>query len=946
MSDTEVTTDAAGRTRAHVVVLDPRSDDALDRLDRDGDGERRVPGVSVDFGREPAPFGHAAGLDGLRAVAVAAVLLYHAHASFLPGGFLGVSVFFTLSGYLITSLLLRERHRDGSISLKGFWSRRFRRLLPAGLACQALVLAMAAAGVWDADQLRSLRADVPAALAQVVNWSFIVRGTSYVSDTTAPSPLNHYWSLSIEEQFYVLFPLVVAGALLWGRSRRRLLVGLLVVGVAASAWASARHGAADVDRAYFGLDTRLAELLVGALLACATLYRVQMRQQWQRVALAVLGVAGAVGLLWLMGTATVSSQWLYPWGLLATSACSAALIAAAVQRGPLARGLGIRPMVQVGMVSYGLYLYHWPVFQWLTPRRTGLSQWPLFGVRMVVTAALAIASYHLLEQPIRSRRWLRGARAAWAAPVAMAALVGALLLTTMSLPERNRSLDGLLAAGAGPSGGAGAAVAAPQRMLVVGDEVALSLVPTGVDVGEAVEVRVAAQPGCGVMTAGWRHVTGMSREQANPEACGAVPGQWALHVEEFAPDVVVVAAGGWDVTDRQFWSEDPVRRPGEQTFDDLLATEIASRVDELSAGGATVAWLTMPPQRRVLPGLDAAAESLPENDPARIDHYNEIVRTVAADHPRMDVVEFAAWMAEGAGGALDPARRPDGVTLAPDAAAEALAWVARQVRDVRREVDTSPAEAAAAMTDPSTDGSLPPAPAVPPRNLPTGGQQARVMVVGDSVAFGLGYGLEHWAEGERGVAFENKGQFNCPVARGGSYRFQQEVHEFPDRCDWAPMWSEWVGTSRPHLVVLTTGVWDVVDRVLPGTRRWQHIGDPAVDDYLVREMLTAVDLLSSQGARVALLTHHHIDVGANKGFTGLPESEPARIDRLNELIGEVAALRPQVASVVDLGGWVASQPGGELDPNKLTDGLHFTDDYLDVIGRWLGPELVREAHRP
>ena len=172
-----------------IEILDPRSDEELDREaatggrrsgsaadglpTRDSDGSL-VPGVRVDFGPDPAPFGHAPGLDGLRGVAVAIVLLYHAHFGFAIGGFLGVSVFFTLSGYLITSLLLRERARDGGISIKGFWSRRFRRLLPASLATQGFVLALAAVGVWDGDQLRALRTDVPAALGQVVNLSFIV----------------------------------------------------------------------------------------------------------------------------------------------------------------------------------------------------------------------------------------------------------------------------------------------------------------------------------------------------------------------------------------------------------------------------------------------------------------------------------------------------------------------------------------------------------------------------------------------------------------------------------------------------------------------------------------------------------------------------------------------------------------------------------------------------
>src|SRR5262245_33093968 len=170
------------------------------------------------------PLGYEPALDGLRAVAVMAVLFFHARFSWAQGGFLGVSTFFTLSGFLITSLLLREHATTGSISLRSFWRRRFRRLLPASWLTLALVIAMGAAGWWNNDQLRDLRGDVPAALAQVVNWHFILADRSYGAQFAAPSPLEHYWSLSLEEQFYLVFPLAVAGLLILGRRRRGVLV--------------------------------------------------------------------------------------------------------------------------------------------------------------------------------------------------------------------------------------------------------------------------------------------------------------------------------------------------------------------------------------------------------------------------------------------------------------------------------------------------------------------------------------------------------------------------------------------------------------------------------------------------------------------------------------------------------------------------------------------------
>jgi hypothetical protein len=480
-------------------------------------------------------------------------------------------------------------------------------------------------------------------------------------------------------------------------------------------------------------------------------------------------------------------------------------------------------------------------------------------------------------------------------------------------------------------------------VLFVGDETAASLLPDpSVGTGAHLDAQVVATAGCGMAVGGIRFVSGQNPFTVNPAACASLPQEATEAVAQFLPDVVVVSAGYWDLTDRQFWSEDPIRRPGEPTFDDFLTTEISTRVDELSAQGATVAWLTLPHQRRALPGVPFPAETLPENDVARVDRYNDIVRSVATTQPTMEVVDLAAYAASWPGGEFDPAHRADGATFTSGAAPEMVGWIAAQIKGVTRAVDPRPAQAAA-MTDPRSDASLPPAPPAGPRVLPSPGEPARIMVVGDSVAFGLAYGLNGWAGGRSDVTFENKGQFNCPVARGGTYRFEQEVAEFPDRCDWAPQFSQWISESRPHEVVLSTGVWDVVDRILPGDRKWRHLGDSTSDTYFLREMLTAIDLLSSQGARVTLLTHHHIDVGASKGFTGLPESDPARIDRLNELLATAHELRPEVTSVVDAAGWVKSQPGGELDPNKLKDGLHYSDAYLLQIGAWLGPELLAQV---
>ncbi|CAB4863000.1 unannotated protein [freshwater metagenome] len=340
-------------------------------------------------------------LDGLRALAVAAVLCFHAQASFASGGFLGVSVFFTLSGYLITSLLLREHSATGTISLQAFYGRRLRRLLPAAYACIVLVLALGY--FWTAYQREHLPGDVVAALTNMSNWRFAFTSSSY-SDLfrAAPSPFAHFWSLAIEEQCYVMVPIIVLLAL--RRGRRTLLVTTIVL---LTASLTATLLTTDFDLAYNGTHTRAAELLMGVLLAQLTLGRQRSRHSANLAGLMALVALGA-----LAATTTVTDRWLYRGGLVGVAVLSATVIAALVGGGPLARILAWRPLVAVGRTSYGLYLVHWPIFMVLSPARTHLDGAALAVVRIGVSLAVTAVSYYQLEQPIRRRDVLRSPRSA------------------------------------------------------------------------------------------------------------------------------------------------------------------------------------------------------------------------------------------------------------------------------------------------------------------------------------------------------------------------------------------------------------------------------------------------------------------------------------------------------------------------------------------------------
>src|SRR2546423_14352200 len=253
----------------------------------------------------PHRFAYRPALDGVRALAVTAVLLFHGGVSFLPGGFLGVDAFFVLSGYLITSLLLAERAETGRIRLGAFWARRARRLLPA-LLVVIMVVAVAGRYLLPDVEVTLLRWDAFAALAYVANWRMIYRGTDYFTQTSAPSPLQHTWSLGIEEQFYWLWPVLV---LLLLRSRRAIFAFSVLGATVSAVLALTLH---DTNRVYFGTDTRAQALLIGCALATLPLPKGRL--------LGALAVVGTLGTAWLWAHASGTSEWIFTPAALAVAA--------------------------------------------------------------------------------------------------------------------------------------------------------------------------------------------------------------------------------------------------------------------------------------------------------------------------------------------------------------------------------------------------------------------------------------------------------------------------------------------------------------------------------------------------------------------------------------------------------------------------------------------------
>ena len=350
------------------------------------------------------------GLDGLRGVAVAAVLLFHADLEWAAGGHLGVSTFFTLSGFLITGLLLLERDVTGRISLGGFWARRARRLVPAMLLAFGLIAVVVA--LIDEPLPSGLIGDAIGSATWSANWRFIVDERSYGDLFASPSPFQHFWSLAVEEQFYVAFPLLVTGisAARSGVQRRWILGAVLVVAVVASSvqLAVLHDGGDAVARAYYGTDARVAEILTGALLAVVLVAPSGLRQLSSagRAAVGTLGLGGLAGLALAYVQLGDRDPALYRGGFLAVALCSASVIAAACDGESLVgRALASEPLVWLGKISYGVYLFHWPIYIFLDEDTTELSGLNLFVVRAMVTLALAGVSYALVESPIRHGRW-------------------------------------------------------------------------------------------------------------------------------------------------------------------------------------------------------------------------------------------------------------------------------------------------------------------------------------------------------------------------------------------------------------------------------------------------------------------------------------------------------------------------------------------------------------
>src|SRR5215208_185494 len=356
----------------------------------------------------PKPVGHSQrympGLDGLRAIAVLAVIAYHLNPAWAPGGLLGVGVFFTLSGYLITDLLLGQRAATGRLQLGDFWLRRARRLLPALFLTLAVVVAWVT--LLDRSLLQGLRGDVLAAVGYVSNWWNIVREASYFARFGQPPPLDHLWSLAVEEQFYLIWPW-----LLWLGMRyvpwRYTLAGLTLAGAALSAFAMALIYQPGVDptRVYEGTDTRAFGFLIGAAMAMVWPSRELLADSINRRGRLLIDGAGVVGMVvigLLIWRTSEYSPFLYKGGIVLLSVATVLVLTALVHPASwLGVAVGWKPLRWLGVRSYGIYLWHYPIIVLTAPGPQQRASLSLEVLQVVATIVVAALSWRFFEEPIR-----------------------------------------------------------------------------------------------------------------------------------------------------------------------------------------------------------------------------------------------------------------------------------------------------------------------------------------------------------------------------------------------------------------------------------------------------------------------------------------------------------------------------------------------------------------
>ncbi len=885
------------------------------------------------------------GLDGLRALAVVAVLFFHAGERNATGGFLGVSLFFTLSGFLITGLLIDEVSSEGRIAIRAFWGRRVRRLMPAAVVCLGLVL-ITSPWLVEAVSVVRLRADIVAAAADVANWRFVTARQSYAElFARQPSAVLHFWSLAIEEQFYIVYPCIIAllakvAAVGSSSGRRRpwvLPVGLvvLIAGSIASSFAATSH-----DLIYYGTHTRAAELLIGGLLAwairrpvrsprratgIASLGSGEHRVQWN-AAVQCAGFAALAAFVVLVTRTSQSASWLYRGGFALLAIVWCVLIVAARSPGWFRSMVSLRPLVALGRRSYGVYLFHWPVFTLLTPTRLGVHGWPARLIQGAVIAGITEVSYRFVERPIRLRRVLTnrllGPVVACACVTAMiaAAVILPAPATTNSVSTMNmaETPDGVVHLADANSAANPAANPAANSAANVARAGGNGVTPTTDSTTNGSTTNGSTTNGS--TTNGSIRSTNASSRAILVEAAGSEPAiAQTLHALTNANSSAVGPHG------------DPVH----VTIDDatvegcavIAATQIA-----VGDGMCLPQSSGRRPADVVVIGIGAADHAVMQLALALAPGQNaDDEFAIAQNLTTRGVAEFERLGRSAPSVVIVDVNPGQGTPDLLDAVIDEAVLSTPSLRRIAV-ADLRPSDVGILATV-EPIGSQPIDTATTPAPAPV---PLKVMVIGDSTSYGFAQALARSTVEPFDVLWA--GKRNCPIARMDSVRWSAgNEFSMADCPSITSVWPEQIRTFRPDVIMVVDGLPEQSQQKYAGDDTWYQAGDPTFATVHDADFRGLLDLAASVGAVVVLADQPHDAPDAVAHWATVPRIDAwnAQLATWDQRWAPVTVL-PYAAAVEN----AETSAGHSLRP----DGLHLDEpSVLNIVGTVLAPVLVQQV---
>jgi len=680
--------------------------------------------------------GHLPALDGVRGLAVIIVLLYHHSITWMTGGELTVSMFFTLSGFLITRLMVNEWNRTGTVSLRKFYERRARRLFPASFAVLLAVVIIWT--LFPGSGRRLAPWEWMSGLAYFENIYLQSAGKDYAGLFGFGNPLQHLWSLSLEEQVYLVFPIL--SLLLLRRERTRRLAWRLFVVFGAVALGAIALGAyyrsnvplwselpllearcSDSSCAYYATEVRMGEFFMGA--AFAVLWSVwngvpRLVRALQRPLAAAVSwpiLAGAFIIWFKVGWRNEWSEHFFPWAVLVNALVTLVLIAFAVAGSGMCRFLGWKPMAWLGQVTYTIYLVHWPMFLlWETWRLDpNLPRWRVPGTDWVTvdkfwmfmgkagsTMVVVCLLYYLLENPVRYQRLWKGKKLFLY--LGVMALIGSVvafggrehrlnagdILSTLdadALAMQQQALADLADLPPDAPTRSAVDIDLPARVFMVGDSQSWVLA-SGLDPWErdnAVIVQPSPGVGCGI--GGNTRIRYLGVEQDARPGCT----QWrdALRpiADKFRPNLTIIVGGAADLSDRVLPGSNNWSHIGQEDYDEWLTEEFATFVDSIHVPGTPIIWFSTPDIDPLYIAGETGIPPFVESDPERTRRYNQLIAQYAASDDRVVFADFAMAVRAHPGGQFEPKMRPDRAHIDLAQAPDLVAWIDRVVRDVLAE---------------------------------------------------------------------------------------------------------------------------------------------------------------------------------------------------------------------------------------------------------------------